>query len=147
MAPEATSTRAGRAARVRGLLRSVAASASAPDSLRAAWRAFVWSRLAILVVAIYAGLVVGSGGLPVRNAERFDAPALTHPLGGFGDAILSPLARWDAVWYLGIADSGYGGADSPRVAFFPLYPLLVRAVGELGGGSRAALLVASYAVK
>jgi hypothetical protein len=114
--------------------------------LRPAWRAFLWSRLAILVVAIYAGLAVGPGGLPARNAERFDLPALTQPLGGLGDAVLSPLAHWDAVWYLSIADSGYGEADSPRVAFFPLYPLLVRGVGELGGGSRGALLVASYVV-
>ena len=138
--------RRGRAARLRGAPRAAVAAAGASESLRAAWRAFFWSRAAILVVAVYAGLMVGSGGVPERNAERFDAPALTHPLGGLGDTLLSPLARWDAVWYLGIADSGYGDADSPRVAFFPLYPLLVRAVGELGGGSRAALLVASYVV-
>jgi hypothetical protein len=119
---------------------------AASDSLRAAWRAFLWSRVAILAVAVYAALMVGSGGLAGRNADRFDAPALTHPLGGLGDTLLSPLAHWDAVWYLTIADSGYGGADSPRVAFFPLYPLLVRGVGELGGGSRGALLAASYAV-
>ncbi len=116
------------------------------ESLRVALGAFIWSRVTILVVAVYAALVAGSGGLSERNAERFDAPALTHPLGGLGDTLLSPLARWDAVWYLGIADSGYGGADSPRVAFFPLYPLLTRALGQLGGGSRGALLVASYAV-
>ena len=146
MAPEATSTRSGQTVRARRLSRAAVAAAASSESLRTAWRAFLWSRLAIFVVAVYAGLVLGSGGLPQRNAERFDAPALTQPLGGFGDALLSPLARWDAVWYLGIADSGYGGADSPRVAFFPLYPLLVRAVGELGGGSRGALLVASYAV-
>ena len=146
MAPEATSTRAARAARVRAALRSAAASASHSEALRKASSLFLWSRLAILAVAVYAGLVMGSGGVPERNAERFDAPALTHPLGGVGDMLLSPLARWDAVWYLSIADSGYGEADSPRVAFFPLYPLLVRAVGEAGGGSRAALLVASYAV-
>jgi hypothetical protein len=146
MAREATSTRPGPAARVRQALRDQARAAAASESLRAALRAFVWSRLAILAVAVYAGLVIGSDGVPERNAERFDSPALTHPLGGAGNTLLSPLARWDAVWYLGIADSGYGDADSPRVAFFPLYPLLVRAVAEVGGGSRGALLVASYVV-
>jgi len=118
----------------------------ASESVRAAWRVFLWSRLAIFAVAVYAGLAVGAGGIPGRNAERFDAPALTHPLGGLGDTLLSPLAHWDAVWYLTIADSGYGEADSPRSAFFPLYPLLVRGLGELGGGSPGATLVASYLV-
>ena len=50
--------------------------------------------------------------------------------------VLSPLAHWDAVWFLGIADTGYDSADSPRTAFFPLYPLLTRGVAELGGGSQ-----------
>jgi hypothetical protein len=68
---------------------------------------------------------------------------LTHPLGGFGDILFSPLARWDSVWYLGIADQGYGGgADT---AFFPLYPLLVRAL-VLPHPSEAALLVSAYVV-
>jgi Mannosyltransferase (PIG-V) len=71
---------------------------------------------------------------------------LTSPLGGFGDLIASPLARWDSVWYLSIAGGGYDGADSPRHAFFPLYPLLARGIAELGGGGAAAILLASYAV-
>ena len=119
---------------------------SGRESLRAAWRVFAWSRLVIAGVAIYAALAVGGGGLPDRNAQRFDAPLLTHPLGGFGDTLFSPLARWDAVWYLTVADDGYESADSPRQAFFPLYPLLVRAGGQLAGGSRGALLIAAYIV-
>ena len=146
MSPEATSKRAGRASRSRGALRARAAALTSSESLRPAWRAVLWCRVAILLVAVYAGLVVGPGGVPGRTAERFDAPALTHPLGGVGDAVLSPLAHWDAVWYLSIAGSGYGATDSPRTAFFPLYPLLTRGLGELGGGSPGALLVASYAV-
>ncbi len=122
------------------------ASAAGSEALRTAGRVLLWSRLAILVVAIPSALAVGAGGIPGRNAERFDSPALTHPLGGVGDALLAPLARWDAVWYLRIADSGYGQGDPLSPAFFPLYPLLVRGVGELGGGSRGALLVASYLV-
>jgi hypothetical protein len=102
--------------------------------------------LAILLVAVYAGLTVGPGGLPAANEQRYDDPALTQPLGGFGDVVLSPLAHWDAVWFLGIADAGYGSADSPRTAFFPLYPLLTRGVAQLGGGSRGALLIAAYLV-
>jgi hypothetical protein len=108
-------------------------------------RAFAWSRLAILAVAVFAAL---SAGLPDegRNAARFDRPALTAPLGGAADLLATPLARWDAVWYLTIANHGYEGAGSPRHAFFPLYPLLARGLGELGGGGPAAILLAAYAI-
>lgn len=44
------------------------------------------------------------------------------------------LAQWDAGWYGEIAQNGYwivDGKQSP-VAYFPLYPLLIRAVGWLG---------------
>lgn len=76
------------------------------------------------------------------SARAFDRPELTHPFGAPLDALFAPLARWDSVWFLGIAHSGYsGGGDS---AFFPLYPLLVR--GLAPGGSPAALLLAAYAV-
>jgi hypothetical protein len=127
-------------------VRGAGERARSSESLRAAWRAFAWSRLAILTVAAFAALSADQGGTGAANAERFDEPSLTRPLGGFGDALASPLARWDAVWYLGIAESGYPSADSPRIAFFPLYPLLIRAVAELGGGSEGALLLAAYAV-
>ena len=102
------------------------------------------SRAAIAAVAVFAALTVGEGGLPERNAQKFDAPALTHPFGGFGDTLLSPLARWDSVWYLSIADSGYDGPA--REAFFPLYPLLVRALAAPAGAPPEALLLASYAI-
>ena len=125
---------------------AAARRARASEALRAAWPAFAWSRLAILLVAVFGALTVGDGGISAANAERFDQPALTRPLGGLGDALLSPLAHWDAVWYLEIADSGYPSADSPRVAFFPLYPLLTRGLAEIGGGSHAALLLAGFAV-
>ena len=112
--------------------------------LRAAWSVFWVSRAALAAVAIFAALTVGDGGLPERNAEKFDAPALTHPFGGLGDTLFSPLARWDSVWYLSIADSGYEGPA--REAFFPLYPLLVRALATPAGASHEALLLAAYLV-
>ncbi|QGZ50628.1 hypothetical protein GPZ77_21660 [Streptomyces sp. QHH-9511] len=61
---------------------------------------------------------------------------------------------WDSRWYLGIADDGYGfepeldpGPDfgpgasvGPRnLAFFPLYPALVKAVAAVTPGSRASV--------
>src|SRR3954467_1150575 len=117
------------------------------EALRAALRLFTWSRGLVLLVAIFAAINFGpaQGGQSARNAATFDDPALTHSIGGAGDVLLSPLARWDAVWYLEIANSGYG-AERHRAAFFPLYPLLVAAVGVAGGGSPASLLIASYLV-
>ena len=114
------------------------------ETLRAAWSVFWTTRAAVLVVAVFAALSFGPamGGLAERNAEKFDEPELTRSL---AEPLLSPLARWDAVWYLRIAESGYGGSDV-RAAFFPLYPLLVRAVAAPFGASPGALLVAAHAV-
>ena len=95
-------------------------------------------------MALFAALSTGQGGLPERNAEKFDAPALTHPFGEGADALLSPLARWDSVWYLAIADSGYPDDATARTAFFPLYPLLVRGLAFASGPG--AQLLAAYAV-
>ena len=100
--------------------------------------AFAWSRLLVLVVALVAVAVFG---VDAGNERNFDQPALTHPFGGFPDSALSPLARWDSVWYLGIAHSGYAG---PSSAFFPLYPLLARLAAAVS--APGALLVASYVV-
>ncbi|MGH2763749.1 MAG: mannosyltransferase family protein [Thermoleophilaceae bacterium] len=112
--------------------------------MRAAWSVFWTTRAAVLVVAVFAALSFGpaAGGLAERNAAEFDEPALT---GALAEPLLAPLARWDAAWYLRIADSGYAGSDV-RAAFFPLYPLLTFALAQAGGGSDAALLVAAYLV-
>lgn len=54
--------------------------------------------------------------------------------------------RWDATWYLSIAQSGYRGGDG-SVAFFPLYPALVGGLGRLLCGHYlwAGLLVSNLA--
>lgn len=64
----------------------------------------------------------------------------------------SPLelwTHWDGKWYLGIAAHGYLWTDHghPPLAFFPLYPLLIR-LGELVGlpSIVAALLIANAAL-
>src|SRR5215203_4382663 len=119
-------------------------AASRSDALRVAWRIAWTTRLAVLLVAVFAALSFGpaAGGVARENADKFDEPALTHAL---ADPLLAPLARWDSIWYLRIADSGYAGSTT-RAAFFPLYPLLVRGVGTLFGGSHGAVLVAAYLV-
>jgi hypothetical protein len=116
----------------------------ATPALRAAWRVFWPTRAAVLLVAVFAALSFGpsTGGLAAENAVKFDTPHLSHAL---ADPLLAPLARWDAVWYLRVAETGYGESEA-RAAFFPLYPLLVRALATPFGASPAALLAAAYAV-
>ncbi|MEE1756220.1 hypothetical protein PUR26_27875 [Streptomyces sp. SP18CS02] len=53
-------------------------------------------------------------------------------------------ASWDSRWYLRIADRGYQDAlgttmDSNDLAFFPLYPALIKAVAAVTPGSRASV--------
>lgn len=47
--------------------------------------------------------------------------------------LLLPLYRYDVIWYVGIAEHGYG-ATRGDTAFHPLYPLLVGVAGRLLGG-------------
>jgi hypothetical protein len=133
MAYEAIPATARRLAAVRG-----------SEALRAAWRVAWTTRAAVLVVAVFAALSFGpaGGGLAAENAASFDEPALTHSL---AEPVLAPLARWDSVWYLRIAESGYGDS-APRAAFFPLYPLLIRALATPAGAAPASLLAASFAI-
>ncbi|MEU6365294.1 mannosyltransferase family protein [Streptomyces sp. NPDC046931] len=79
------------------------------------------------------------GGLVLALVAR---SAGKHPLLLLGRS-------WDSVWYLGIAEHGYGLTHRNRtgihsdLAFFPLYPGLVRTVALLTplDGVRAALVV------
>ena len=93
-----------------------------------ALRALVLSRLLVWVAGAGAAAV---WGLSAR-ATTFDPGAVTRPFGGAGaNALVAPLARWDSVWYLAIANDGYPEDDPRRAAFFPLYPLLVRAAATV----------------
>jgi hypothetical protein len=69
------------------------------------------------------------------------------PLDGGWHQVITAWERADAQWYLRIASSGYR-TDDGSGAFFPLYPLLTRAVGVITGGHwlLAAYLVSNIAV-
>ena len=106
-------------------------------ALREALRVFGLSRLVVWGSALLAVYLV-----PVHRVQEraHDLPSLSGPLGrGLGS-----LAHWDAVWYLSIAQSGYGGRPALS-AFFPLYPVAVRAVA-FDTLSSGALLLAAYAL-
>ncbi len=87
---------------------------------------FLATRVAILVIAELAAIIIGQ-----RPGEHYSES--THTL-------LAVWGRWDAVHYLNIATSGYQGYE---MAFFPLYPLLIRILGALAGNHLIAGLVIS----
>jgi Gpi18-like mannosyltransferase len=89
---------------------------------------FAATRLAIIVIAELAAVIIGQrAGSHVQESSH---------------ALLAVWGRWDAVHYLDIATRGYQGTD---MAFFPLYPLLVRIVGSLAGNHLVAGLLVSNA--
>ena len=65
---------------------------------------FVWSRLAIWFAALFSFFVFVPNRHP--RADIWDDPRLTHDLG----AVTDVWARWDSVWFLRIAEHGYGSA-------------------------------------
>ena len=89
------------------------------------WRALWMSRLVVLFAGFTSVVQVG---ISPGATAAYDPTGLTAPFGYFANALVAPLARWDSVWYLTIAKSGYGG-NVMRMAFFPLYPLLIHVVG------------------
>ncbi|HTI39526.1 MAG TPA: mannosyltransferase family protein [Vicinamibacterales bacterium] len=80
------------------------------------------TRIAVLAVGYFAVLVIGTArpGFQVSGDPLFNLPA-----------------RFDAGWYAGIALDGYafqGRFDRQQnVAFFPAFPVLMRAAGSLVG--------------
>jgi hypothetical protein len=109
--------------------------------LAVAWRALLASRLLVWAAGLGA---IAIWGLHEAHAHAFDPGGVTRPFGSFGDHLVAPAARWDSVWYLDIANDGYGdGGD--RAAFFPLYPLLVKVLGWLCGSPLIAAIALSLA--
>jgi Mannosyltransferase (PIG-V) len=86
---------------------------------------FVWSRAAVWAGVILAFLLFEPNRHPL--AGRWDRPELTDDLG----LLVDVWARWDSVWFLRIAEHGYGAAEEASAAFYPLYPLLVGILGRI----------------
>jgi Dolichyl-phosphate-mannose-protein mannosyltransferase len=102
--------------------------------------AFIVSRLCVL-----AGAGVRAAQVTVDANENFE-PSPGSPVG----LITGVFTQWDGLWYLAIVRNGYPRSIPPdityfqteaRAAFFPLYPMTVRAVDRIlpGGDTIAAL--------
>ena len=86
---------------------------------------FAWTRALIWGGAILAYLAFEAQyAQPLNTGGAEDVVA--HDVGWAIDV----WARWDSGWFLGIAENGYLDPGK-STAFFPLYPLLVRGVGEV----------------
>jgi Gpi18-like mannosyltransferase len=87
---------------------------------------FTLTRFAIIVIAELAAVTIGQrAGTHVEESRNL---------------LLNVWGRWDAVHYIDIAHNGYHGTD---MAFFPLYPYLIRFVGNLAGNYLIAGLLIS----
>lgn len=78
------------------------------------------------------------------------APLLEVPSGHIQPAIdLQAFAWWDGEWYLKIATTGYEYIDDGQqhsVAFFPLFPLLIRILMQIGFSPElAGILINNFA--
>jgi hypothetical protein len=90
-----------------------------------------WSSLAVRPLGIY--LASRAVTLAVLGTA-----AVVNPAVRFHDTVF----RWDASWYLSVADHGYphhiptgvtGDAAQSSVAFFPGYPLTIRGLASVSG--------------
>jgi hypothetical protein len=104
------------------------------EALRAVLLPFAATRLALLVAGCLGGALLPSGLMLQKGNLVHHRP---------GPLAIDIWARWDAEWYLLIADRGYGTDDEfpaggvayqrgDDSGFFPLYPLLIRAVAATG---------------
>jgi hypothetical protein len=111
------------------ILPALRADPARSEAARSAWTALWRSRVLVWASGIVAGVAFNQS----REAARsFNPRGLTSGLGPVWEVLAGPAARWDAAYYLTIATHGYGDINSPtdhRLAFFPLYPLLVKVVG------------------
>ena len=79
-------------------------------------------------IVMVAGIAAGLWGM-----ERSLGPHSPPHVAANGDPLLDTLTYWDGQWFLEIATQGYSYNPDRMlsVAFFPAYPIAIRAVAEL----------------
>jgi Gpi18-like mannosyltransferase len=98
----------------------------------------------LVIVNIFALMALNRLNLTLDTALGWISPEI-YTIKPSWD-IIALHNRWDAAWYLDIAEKGYylrGESSQANVVFFPLYPMLVRLAGYLTGGN---LILAGWIV-
>jgi len=107
-------------------LTKLATAAKNNATVRDVATTFIVTRLPLFIIAELAAAIIGQrAGIHVSVS--------TNPL-------LAVWGRWDSVHYVDISRRGYYGTD---MAFFPLYPALIAALGRLIGNHVVAGLLLS----
>lgn len=91
-----------------------------------------------------AGATVGFiANVTIPDYQNQGFTVLDHP-----NPFWDRFARWDSGWYFGIASKGYMFVEGGRsnLAFFPVYPELMGALGRAFGGSQPAYYFAGIAI-
>lgn len=93
----------------------------------------IYGAVAVMLFAFVAFFAHAHLPLPYRQGVK--------PADYGGPSALEGWVRFDAGWYRSIAEHGYyfrGDKEQSSVAFFPVYPLVMRALHSLFGGDTAA---------
>ncbi|HEV2457367.1 MAG TPA: hypothetical protein VGS80_03310, partial [Ktedonobacterales bacterium] len=126
--------------------RAVAAPRAGEEALGGA-RPLPWRRIALQAAAMWAAVHVALAPF-TYFAVLLTFQAAGHPTVGMplGDLMKSWL-HYDGNWYIQVAKQGYS-SDYRAVAFFPLYPLLIRGTVffTFGNYLAAALIVSNLAM-
>jgi hypothetical protein len=103
--------------------------------MRAVIVPFAFTRLILICAACFAIYHI-----PAARAVGWDLPTSSNAL--------NMWSHFDGRWYLTIARDGYQWIPNEQngVAFFPLYPMLMRFGGLLAGGSDQAFLIAGIVI-
>jgi hypothetical protein len=109
------------------------------DALRAAAAVLTGSR----PIIFFAGLLA---------VVMFGYPPGAPPWRDYDNELMNLPLRWDAGWYLQIAENGYSyireaGAEAQQnIVFFPAYPMVTRGVALLLGNQKTAYVAAGTIV-
>jgi hypothetical protein len=90
----------------------------------------------LIIVNIFALMALNRLNLELDTAFGWISPEIYKVKQSWN--IIDLHNRWDAAWYLDIAEKGYylrGEGQQANVVFFPLYPLLMHLMGYLTGGN------------
>ncbi|TML18593.1 MAG: hypothetical protein E6G39_02920 [Actinobacteria bacterium] len=93
----------------------------------------IYGAIAIVLFAFVAFFAHAHLPLPYKQGVK--------PADYSGPSVLEGWVRFDAGWYRSIAEHGYyfrGDKEQSSVAFFPVYPLVMRGLHSVFGGDTAA---------